>query len=288
MNRASVAAAGLGSGLGLKPQHFDAAASARIDGLWFEVHPENYLVEGGPRIGWLEAIRASHPISLHGVSLSLAGDAAPNESHLRRLRALVDRIEPALVSEHLAWSEWNGRHFPDLLPFPRTTQALDRIAVNIERTQAALHRSIAIENPSHYLRFDGHAWDEVEFLCELARRTGCTLLLDINNVHVSARNLGYSAEAWLDRFPAAHVSEIHLAGHTPDPTLGDALLIDSHDAPVAPEVWRLHHRFVERAGARPTLIERDGNVPAFDELLRERALADVTLRRIAQPAGTST
>lgn len=273
----------LTAGLGLKPQHFDAAVSARPDGLWFEVHPENYMVAGGPRLGWLEAIRARHPVSLHGVSLSLAGDREPDTAHLQRLAALTRRLEPALVSEHLAWSAWNGQHFPDLLPFPRTTEALHRIAANIERTQAALGRTIAIENPSHYLRLDRHEWDEIDFLSELALRTGCTLLLDINNVHVSARNLGYSAGIWLDRFPAALVTEIHLAGHTSDPGLGEALLIDSHDSSVAPEVWRLYSCFIERAGARPTLIERDGNVPDFSELMAERAQADEELHRIATP-----
>ncbi|MBU2286044.1 MAG: DUF692 domain-containing protein, partial [Gammaproteobacteria bacterium] len=264
--------------VGLKAEHYDAAAAARADGLWFEVHPENYLVDGGPRIGWLETVRSRHPVSLHGVSLSLAGAAEPDAAHLARLAALVRRIEPALVSEHLAWSAWNGRHFPDLLPFPRTTEALHRIATNIDRTQAALKTSIAIENPSHYLRFDGHEWDEIDFLRELARRTGCTLLLDINNVHVSACNLGHSASDWLARFPETLVSEIHLAGHSADPELGDSLLIDSHDAPIAPAVWRLYRDFIERAGARPTLIERDGNVPAFDELMAERDQADATLR----------
>jgi uncharacterized protein (UPF0276 family) len=274
----------LTAGLGLKPEHYDAALSSQVEGLWFEVHPENYMVAGGPRIGWLDAIRARHPVSLHGVSLSLAGDAAPDPAHLQRLAALAKRIQPALISEHLAWSAGNGQHFPDLLPFPRTTEALHRIVTNIARTQDALATTIAIENPSHYLRFDGHEWDEIDFLTELARRTGCTLLLDIHNVHVSARNLGYSAAAWLDRFPHTLVTEIHLAGHTTDPTLGDALLIDSHDAPIAPEVWRLYCRFIERAGARPTLIERDGNVPAFDALMAERAQADVELQRIAQEA----
>ncbi|CAN7412639.1 DUF692 domain-containing protein [Variovorax sp. LjRoot290] len=272
----------LTAGLGLKPEHYDAALSSQVEGLWFEVHPENYMVAGGPRLQWLEAIRERHPVSLHGVSLSLAGDAEPDAAHLQRLTALAQRIQPALISEHLAWSAWKGRHFPDLLPFPRSTEALHRIAANIARTQDALNTAIAIENPSHYLRFEGHAWDEIDFLAELARRTGCTLLLDINNAHVSACNLGFSAADWLDRFPHELVSEIHLAGHALDPTLGEALLIDSHDAPIAPEVWGLYRRFIERAGARPTLIERDGNVPAFDELMGERSQADAELRRIAQ------
>ena len=274
----------LAAGVGLKPEHYEAALGARAEGLWFEVHPENYMVAGGPRIGWLEAIRSRHPVSLHGVSLSLASEAAPDASHLERLAALARRIQPALISEHLAWSTWNGQYFPDLLPFQRTTTALHRIVANVARTQDALGTAIAIENPSHYLQIDGHQWDEIDFLAELSRRSGCRLLLDVNNVYVSARNLGFSAADWIDRFPQALVSEIHLAGHTADPTLGDALLIDSHDAPVAPEVWQLYRRFIERAGARPTLIERDGNVPAFEELIAEQERAAAELQRSAQEA----
>ncbi|MET3918587.1 uncharacterized protein (UPF0276 family) [Variovorax sp. OAS795] len=274
----------LSVGLGLKPEHYQTALDARAEGLWFEVHPENYMVAGGPRIGWLEAIRSRHPVSLHGVSLSLASEAAPDASHLERLAALARRIQPALISEHLAWSTWNGQYFPDLLPFQRTTTALHRIVANVARTQDALGTAIAIENPSHYLQIDGHQWDEIDFLAELSRRSGCRLLLDVNNVYVSARNLGFSATDWIDRFPQALVSEIHLAGHTADPTLGDALLIDSHDAPVAPEVWQLYRRFIERAGARPTLIERDGNVPAFEELIAEQERAAAELQRSAQEA----
>lgn len=282
----------LSAGLGLKPQLFDAALACRAEGAWFEVHPENYMVDGGPRLRWLEAVRSAHPVSLHSVSLSLAGDAAPDAAHLARFAALVRRIEPALVSEHLAWSAWDGVHVPDLLPFPRTTEALHRIAANVAQTQDVLGRSIAIENPSHYLRFDArncpHDWDEIDFLAELVRRTGCKLLLDVNNVHVSARNLGFCAETYLDRFPAHAIAEVHLAGHTPDPTLGDALLVDSHDAPVAPEVWALYRRLIARTGPRPTLIERDGNVPSFDELLAERALAAAVLQPATEPAGVLT
>jgi uncharacterized protein (UPF0276 family) len=271
----------LTAGLSLKPEHYDDALSARAEGLWFEVHPENYMVAGGPRLGWLEAIRARHPVSLHGVSLSLAGDAPPDPAHLQRLAALAQCVQPALISEHLAWSMWDGRYFPDLLPFVRNTEALHRIAGHIARAQDALRTTIAIENPSHYLRIEHHTWDEVDFLLELARRTGCTLLLDINNVHVSACNLGHSAQDWLDRFPAALVSEIHLAGHSSDPAMGEALLIDSHDAPIAPVVWQLYRRFVERAGPRPTLVERDGNLPAFGELMDERNRAAAELQRAA-------
>ena len=268
----------LAAGLGLKPQHFDEARQARAAGLWFEVHAENYLVAGGPRLAGLEAVRAVHAISLHGVSLSLAGAQPPDAAHLQRLAALVRRLQPALVSEHLAWSRSGGHYLPDLLPFPRTGAALRRIAANIDRTQHALGRALAIENPSHYLRIPGHEWDEIDFLRELARRTGCSLLLDINNVVVSAANLGFDAQDWLDRFPAQLVSELHLAGHSQDPALGAALLVDSHDRPVAPQVWALHRRFCARAGARPTLIERDGNVPAFAQLMDERAQAAQALQ----------
>jgi hypothetical protein len=268
----------LTAGLGLKPQHYDAAHACRTDGLWFEVHPENYMVAGGPRLAWLEAIRSKHAISLHGVALSLAADAKPDPAHLARLAELARRIEPALISEHLAWSTWRGAYHPDLLPFPRTSEALARIAENVALTQDVLQRRIAIENPSHYLKIDGHEWDEIDFLAELARRTGCGLLLDVNNVYVSASNLGYSPEAYLDAFPGEQVMEIHLAGHTPDPNLGKALLVDSHDAPVAPEVWVLYKRLIARIGTRPTLIERDDKLPDFATLLTERGRADSLLR----------
>jgi uncharacterized protein (UPF0276 family) len=231
------------------------------------------MVDGGPRLAWLERIRGRHPLSLHGVALSLAADAGPDAVHLARLRALVDRVEPALVSEHLAWSAWRGAYHPDLLPFPRTHAALLRIADNVQRAQEAIGRTIAIENPSHYVRIDGHEYGEIEFLEALARRTGCTLLLDVNNVLVSANNMGYDATAYLDAFPAALVSEIHLAGHSEDPALGRALLVDSHDAPVDEAVWSLYGRVVRRMGPRPTLIERDENVPPFAELLAERERA---------------
>jgi len=270
------------AGLGLKPEHFDAALACDRPGLWFEVHPENYFVDGGPRLHWLASIRAAHPVSLHGVSLSLAGPEAPDASHLARLGALARRIEPVLVSEHLAWSRWRGRYLPDLLPFVRSTEALQHIAANIGRTQDVLGRRIGIENPAHYLQMHGHAWDEVDFLAELVRRTGCGLLLDVNNVQVSARNLGFDAGGYIDRVPAEAIVEVHLAGHSQDPALGAGLLIDSHDEPVADEVWALYRRLVRRCGPRPTLIERDGKLPAFDVLLTEQAMAHDELTRAAE------
>ncbi|CAN7651032.1 DUF692 domain-containing protein [Acidovorax sp. LjRoot118] len=272
-----MAAAHLTAGLGLKPQHYAQAVQCTDPGLWWEVHPENYLADGGPRLAWLEAIRARHPVALHGVSLSLAADAPPDESHLARLAALARRIEPAIVSEHLAWSAWRGHYLPDLLPFPRTHAALARIAANIARTQDVLQRPIAVENPTHYLHIDGHDWAETDFLAELVQRTGCQLLLDVNNVYISAHNLGTRAEDYLGAFPLHAVAEIHLAGHHADPELGEALLIDSHDAPVADAVWALYQRVIAATGPLPTLIERDDQLPALEVLLAERGRAHAAL-----------
>ncbi|MCE0917954.1 MNIO family bufferin maturase [Pseudomonas sp. NMI760_13] len=264
----------MGAGLGLKAEHYDQAWACHAEGLWFEVHPENYMV-GGPRLAWLARMAERHPLSLHGVALSLAADAEPDATHLRRLRTLIDQVHPALVSEHLAWSTWRGQYHPDLLPFPRSDEALARIADNIQRTQDALGCRISIENPSHYLHLQGHDLDEIDFLAELVRRTGCGLLLDVNNVYVSAYNLGFDAANYLARFPAQAITEIHLAGHRHDDQ--GALLVDSHDAAIAAPVWSLYQQLIARIGPRPTLIERDGNIPAFDELLAERALAQATL-----------
>lgn len=271
----------LGAGIGLKPQHYAQALDCTAPGLWFEVHPENYLVQGGPRLAWLEAIAARHPLSLHGVSLSLAADADPDARHLRRLAALAERVRPWQVSEHLAWSAWRGRYHPDLLPVPRSAAALARVVSNVQQAQEALGRTLAIENPSHYLALPGHAWSEPDFLAELVRRSGCRLLLDINNVHVSAHNLGFDAYAYLHAFPADAVVEVHVAGHAEDAADERTLLIDSHDAPVDDAVWDLYAHFLDLAGPRPTLIERDGDVPAFDALLLERDHAQRLLERAA-------
>ncbi|WP_061780175.1 MNIO family bufferin maturase [Sphingomonas sanguinis] len=258
------------AGIGFKPEHLDGVLRSPAVGLWCEVHPENYMVAGGIRKRMLAAISEAHPLSMHGVGLSLASDEAPDVDHLARLKALVGTYQPFLVSEHLAWSRSGATCFPDLLPFPRTTQALYRIVDNIDRMQATLGRSVLIENPSLYLHLDGHEWSETDFLAELVVRSGCGLLVDVNNVHVSSNNLGYDPHVYLDALPSDAIGEIHLAGHTPDPGLGDALLIDSHDAPVVEAVWSLYRHLIDRIGARPTLIERDGNIPPFEELMAER------------------
>lgn len=257
-------------GLGLKSPHYAEALACSAAGLWFEIHAENYMVDGGARLAWLDAIRRDKPLSIHGVGLSLASEARPDPDHLDRLCDLVDGLEPALVSEHLAWSRYGDIYHPDLLPFPRTRARLACIADNIDEVQTALGRPILIENPSLYLALRGHEMAETEFLTELVARTGCGLLLDVNNVHVTTHNLGGDPISYIDALPAEAVGEIHLAGHAPDERLGQALLIDSHDAPVAEPVWALYDHALARFGPRPTLIERDGNVPGFAVLMAER------------------
>lgn len=257
-------------GLGLKARHYDEALASAAAGLWFEVHPENYMVDGGPRLKWLEAIRREKPLSLHGVGLSLGGDEAPDPEHLARLKTLADRFEPFLMSEHLAWSRGGGVYHPDLLPFPRTRQMLKRVSDNVGRAQDALDRRLLIENPSLYLDLKGHEMGEVDFLVELAAATGCGLLLDLNNVHISANNLGADPSDYLAAVPADFIGEIHLAGFAPDPVHAEALLIDTHDAPVSDAVWSLYAETLRRIGPRPTLIERDDNIPDFAELIAER------------------
>jgi uncharacterized protein len=256
------------AGLGLKLDHLDEALACEAAGLWFEVHAENYMVEGGPRLAALDAVRDRFAVSLHGVGLSLLSREGPDPEHLGRFRRLVDRIEPFRVSDHLAWQRWDGTHHSDFLPFPRTAAALDLAVENVCRAQDALGRRMLVENPSLYVDLPGHEMDENAFLSELARRSGCGLLLDVNNLFVSAANLGVNAEARLDAFPGEYVEEIHLAGHSED--AGGVLLVDSHDQPIAETVWRLYRRALEMFGPRPTLIERDDNIPPFAELLAER------------------
>ncbi|HVY81591.1 MAG TPA: DUF692 domain-containing protein [Steroidobacteraceae bacterium] len=263
------------AGLGFKPEYFEDALACSRAGQWYEIHAENYMVAGGPRLAMLEALRGAFPISVHGVGLSLAADREPDAAHLARLCQVARRAEPFLISEHLAWSTFDGGSVPDLLPFPRTRAALVRIADNIDIVQSALRRRILIENPSLYVQLPGHELGECDFLIELVRRTGCGLLVDVNNVYVSSRNLGFDAREYLAALPSAAVGEIHLAGHTVDARAG--LLIDTHDAPVTGHVWQLYAELIERIGPRPTLIERDDNLPAFDELMAERERAHAAL-----------
>lgn len=264
------------AGIGFKADHLADALAVSAEELWFEVHAENYMVDGGPRLAMLDEVASRFPLSIHGVGMSLASPEMPDPDHLSTLKRLVDRVQPALVSEHLAWSRLGRRYYPDLLPMPRTSQLLDHLRVNISIVQDKLGRRILIENPSHYLALAEHDWDEVDFLVELCRRAGCGLLIDVNNVAVGAHNIGFDPEHWLDSLPGVLVGEIHLAGHGEDDRL--PLLIDSHDAPIAEAVWRLFERLAGRIGPKPTLIERDGNIPPFADLLAERDRAQAVLQ----------
>lgn len=266
----------MGAGIGLKPAHYRAALESDATGLWVEVHPENYMVSGGPRLHWLEAIAQRHPVSLHGVSLSLGGADRPDPDHLKALRVLIDRYQPALVSEHLAWCRHDGLYYGELLPLPYTEGALDRFCDHVDEAQEALGRTILIENPSLYIDLKGDM-TETEFLAEAAGRTGCGLLLDLNNVFVTAANLTRDASAYLQTFPLDAVGEIHLAGHEADPD--GSLLIDTHGAPIDEAVWSLYRETIARTGPVPTLIERDNNLPPFTELMAERDRAQALLER---------
>jgi uncharacterized protein (UPF0276 family) len=264
----------LTAGLGFKMEHLDEALASETLGLWFEVHAENYMIDGGPRLTALMVLRDRFAVSVHGVGLSLASVEPPSSDHLARLKTLVDRVDPIAVSDHLAWQKWNGAHHADFLPFPRTYEALAITAGNVSRVQDALGRPIMVENPSLYVDVGGHEMAEGEFLTALARRTGCGLLLDINNVFVSAHNLGFSPEDALAAIPSEFIGEVHLAGHSADGGPESALLIDTHGAPVADAVWSLYTATIARIGPRPTLLERDEDVPEFDVLMTERDRID--------------
>lgn len=261
-------------GTSLKHEHLPAIlAEGEQDRFFFEVHAENYMGAGGPPHAALSRIRQSYPVSIHGVCMSIGGLQPLDTAHLKRLKALVDRYEPALVSEHLAWSTHGTTYFNDLLPLPYTAATLKRVADHIDEVQEALGRPILLENPSTYLVFVESTMRETHFLGELVRRTGCGLLLDINNVFVSATNHGFAALEYLADFPLEHVGEIHLAGHTEQTDdEGDLLRIDSHDRPVADAVWKLFDVVIGRHGPVPTLIEWDSDIPEWP-LLKAEALA---------------
>lgn len=266
------------AGIGLKPQHYREIVATHPPLGFFEVHAENYMGEGGPPHRWLERIRRDYPLSLHGVALSLGAEGRLDREHLKRLKALVDRYQPGLFSEHLAWSTHAEAYLDDLLPLPYTEETLTRVCRHIEEAQEFLGRRLLLENPSTYLLFEDSTFSETDFLREIARRTGCGLLLDVNNVFVSAVNHGTDALAYLVDFPFEHVGEMHLAGHDRRADDGGApLLIDAHGSPVADPVWALYGEAVARAGPKPTLIERDANVPPLADLVAEAARAEKVL-----------
>lgn len=266
------------AGVGLKPAHYATVLEERPPIGFFEVHAENYMGAGGPPHRYLSAIREHYSLSLHGVGLSIGADGALERDHLKRLKALIARYEPSAFSEHLAWSTHGTAFFDDLLPLPYTTETLSCVARHIEEVQEALGRQMLLENPSTYLAFAESTWSEVEFIGEVARRTGCALLLDVNNVFVSCTNQRWNPCEYVDRFPMPYVREIHLAGHSRDEDdRGNPLLIDSHDRKIAESVWSLYEQAIARLGPTPTLIEWDAQVPEWGELEREALRADSIL-----------
>lgn len=286
MNDDATAASCL-AGVGLKAAHVPALLERGPDrflgGAGFvEVHAENYMVDGGPMLRHLERVRMHWPLSLHGVGLSIGGDGPLDRAHLDRLQRLIDRFEPRWFSEHLAWSSHGGHWFNDLLPLPYDAATLNRVCDHVDQVQHSLRRQLLLENPSTYLAFSGSTMDEAMFLAAVVRRTGCALLLDVNNAYVSGVNHGVDPWALIEALPAAAVAEMHLAGHAEDrDAAGDRLLIDHHGAAVDPAVWSLYERSIARLGPVPTLIERDNHLPALAVLEQEAQRALDLQRRSA-------
>jgi uncharacterized protein (UPF0276 family) len=269
-------------GIGLKACHWRQMLEEKPELGFVEIHAENYMGPGGPPHHYLTRIRDFYPLSLHGVGLSIGGAAPLSKDHLARLKMLIERYDPGLFSEHLAWSTHEDAYLPDLLPLPYTRVTLDRVARHIDEAQDALGRPLLLENPSTYVTFPESEMVETEFIAEIRRRTGCLLLLDVNNVFVSARNQGFDPFAYIDAYPLSHVREIHLAGH--DVREEGALLIDAHSSPVADDVWALYAYVIGKTGPLPSLIERDGVVPALCDLVAEAHKADAILTRSARAA----
>jgi len=274
------------AGVGFKPEHFAAILAGPREVGFFEVHAETYMGDGGPPHRRLEAIRARYPLSLHGVGLSIGSPRPLDRDHLARLEGLIGRYEPAQFSEHLAWSSHDEGFLADLLPLPYDDETLAIVSRHIDQTQEALGLRMLLENPSTYVQFSDSAIAETEFLAEVARRTGCGLLLDVNNVYVSATNHGFDPFAYLAAFPLRHVGEIHLAGYA-DATddQGAPLLIDAHNSPVRAAVWALYQETIGRLGPTPTLIEWDNDVPQWPVLAAEARRADAAMARSANAKG---
>jgi len=264
------------AGIGLRAPHVGELLATRPAVPWLEVHPENYMM-GGATLASLETARRDYPVSFHGVGLSLGSAGEIDRLHLERIKTLVDRIEPCLVSEHLSWSTSGGAYLNHLLPLPYTDETLAVVASHIHEGQETLGQSILIENPSSYLRFRHSTIPEPEFLAELARRTGCRLLCDVNNIYVTAWNLGLDAIGYLDALPTTTVGEIHVAGHALNDADGQTILIDDHGSHVAPPVWTLYREALQRFGPVPTLVEWDTDIPELSVLLAEACTADSLL-----------
>ncbi len=269
------------AGLGLKHEHFVEVLETSPDVGFFEVHAENYMVAGGPFHHYLGLIRAQYPLSLHGVGLSIGGEGPLNREHLARLATLIDRYQPHSFSEHLAWSSHGPVFLNDLLPLAYDSATLQRVCEHVDQVQSTLKRPMLLENPSTYLQFQRSTLDETDFISEVIRRTGCGLLLDVNNVYVSCINHQRDPLSYLDALPLHAVGEIHLAGFAEDTdSLGDRLLIDDHGAPIDNAVWQLYEKVLAHVGPVPTLIERDNQVPAFNVLLAEAQQAEWHLAQV--------
>lgn len=264
-----------GFGLGLRPEHYRdfTGGAPRVE--WLEVLSENYLVPGGKPLAHLDSIRRDYPMVMHGVSLSVAGSDPLDADYLQQLKALARRVQPAWISDHLCWTGLGGTNLHDLLPVPFTREALRHVATRVGKVQDFLGRPLVLENASTYVRFAGDEMTEWEFLAALVERSGCELLLDVNNVYVNAMNHGFDPRTFIDAIPVGVVRQIHLAGHTDE---GDHL-VDTHDAPVSEPVWELYERSVERFGAVPAMIERDAHIPPLAELLDELQIARVRAER---------
>ncbi|MBV1786800.1 DUF692 domain-containing protein [Marinobacterium sp. D7] len=275
-------------GIGLKPEHFVDLLESRPAIGFVEVHAENYMVPGGPYHHYLSRVHQHYALSIHGVGLSIGGDAPLDEAHLQRLVTLLDRHQPEQFSEHLAWSSHSGQFFNDLLPLPYTEMRLQRVCEHVDQVQQRLNRQILLENPATYVQFADSAIPETEFLSEVIARTGCGLLLDVNNVYVSCINHGLSSRDYIRALPHERVGEIHLAGFSRDrDAAGAPLLIDSHGSPVAEAVWQLYEFALELTGPVATLIERDNNLPALPILVAEALQAQALLEQQNSAARTA-
>jgi uncharacterized protein (UPF0276 family) len=274
------------AGVGLKPAHYRDVLETRPDVGFFEVHAENYMGAGGPPHRYLTQIRSNYALSVHGVGLSIGAARPLDGVHLRRLVALVHRYQPALVSEHLAWSSDGGMFFNDLLPVPYHAETLARVCGHIHQIQEALGRELLLENPATYVAFGASTWSEPDFIAEVVRRTGCGVLLDVNNVVVACTNQDWQPSCYIGAFPLHAVRQVHLAGHATDADAsGRPLLIDTHDRPVSQAVWDLYARVIGRIGRRPTLIEWDQQLPSWKTLQREAQQAERILNALDAAQG---
>jgi len=272
------------AGVGLKSVHYTDILTSWPDLGFFEVHPENYMSAGGPPHHYLTKIRENYALSLHGVGLSIGGSHPPSHEHLTRIKTLIDRYQPESFSEHLAWSSHEMGYFNDLLPLPLTKETLASVCEHVDLIQTTLNQRLLLENPSTYVTFKESDFEEIDFLDQVASRTGCGLLLDVNNVYVSCTNHERDAQNYINNFPMHHVGEIHLGGHAPDKDdLGNPLLIDAHDRKVEDDVWALYEQTILKTGPIPTLVEWDNDIPTWDVLYKEaeRAQSILDQQRVA-------